>query len=119
MTSGMRLTIIGCSGSYPGPDSPASCYLVEADDSEGRTWRIVLDMGNGALGVLQRYVDPLLIDAVLLSHLHADHCLDLVAWSYARRYHPAGLPPRPGAAPQALLGPLVKLSRRVHANTAE
>ena len=26
----MRLTVVGCSGSYPGPDSPASCYLIEA-----------------------------------------------------------------------------------------
>ena len=31
----MRLTIVGCSGSYPGPESPASCYLLEADD-DGR-----------------------------------------------------------------------------------
>jgi hypothetical protein len=28
----MRLTVVGCSGSMPGPDSPASCYLLEADD---------------------------------------------------------------------------------------
>ena len=33
----MRLTVVGCSGSYPGPDSPASCYLLEAEH-EGRTW---------------------------------------------------------------------------------
>ena len=29
--SGMRLTTVGCSGSMPGPHSPASCYLLEAD----------------------------------------------------------------------------------------
>ena len=81
----MRLTVIGCSGSAPGADSPASCYLVEHDG-----FRLVLDLGNGALGALARYVDPLTIDAVLVSHLHADHCLDLVAYSYALRYHPAG-----------------------------
>ncbi len=34
------------------------------------------------------------MDAVYVSHLHADHCIDLVAYSYARRYHPAGLPKR-------------------------
>ena len=45
----MRLTVVGCSGSYPGPDSPASCYLLEAEH-DGRTWRILLDLGNGALG---------------------------------------------------------------------
>ena len=89
----MRLTVIGCSGSYPGPDSAASCYLLEAEH-EGRTWRVLMDLGNGALGVLQRYVDPLAIDAVLLSHLHADHCLDLCGYYVLRKYHPDGPKPR-------------------------
>ena len=90
----MRVTVVGCSGSYPGPDSPASCYLVEADDADDRTWRLVLDLGSGALGALQRYVDPLTVDAVLLSHLHADHCLDLAGYYVMRRYHPTGIQPR-------------------------
>jgi ribonuclease BN (tRNA processing enzyme) len=90
----MKLTVVGCSGSYPGPDSPASCYLVEADDADGRTWRVLLDLGNGALGALQRYADPLAVDAVLLSHLHADHCLDLAGYYVLRKYHPAGAQPR-------------------------
>jgi ribonuclease BN (tRNA processing enzyme) len=88
----MRLTVIGCSGSFPGPGSPASCYLLEAEH-EGRTWRVLLDLGSGALGVLQQYVDPLAIDAVLLSHLHADHCLDLCGYYVLRKYHPDGHPP--------------------------
>jgi ribonuclease BN (tRNA processing enzyme) len=89
----MKLTVIGCSGSYPGPDSPASCYLLEAEEEtpEGaRTWRLALDMGNGALGWLQRSVDPLMLDGVLLSHLHADHCLDLASFYVMRKYHPDG-----------------------------
>ena len=90
----MRLTVVGCSGSYPGPDSPASCYLLEADDADGRTWRVLLDLGSGALGALHRYVDPLTIDAVLLSHLHADHCLDLCGYYVMRKYHPTGPQPR-------------------------
>lgn len=89
----MRLTVVGCSGSYPGPDSPASCYLLEADH-EGRTWRVVLELGNGALGALHRYADPLAVDAVLLSHLHADHCLDLCGYYVMRKYHPTGPQPR-------------------------
>jgi ribonuclease BN (tRNA processing enzyme) len=90
----MKLTIVGCSGSYPGPDSPASCYLLEADDAAGRTWRVLLDLGNGALGALHKYVDPLAVDAVLLSHLHADHCLDLSGFYVMRKYHPTGPQPR-------------------------
>jgi ribonuclease BN (tRNA processing enzyme) len=89
----MRLTVVGCSGSYPGPDSPASCYLLE-HDHEGRTWRVLMDLGSGALGALQRYVDPLGVDAVLLSHLHADHCLDLCGFYVMRKYHPDGPQPR-------------------------
>lgn len=89
----MRLTIVGCSGSYPGPDSAASCYLVESEH-EGRTWRIVLDMGNGALGALHNYADPLAIDAVLLSHLHADHCIDMASYYVLRKWHPAGAQPK-------------------------
>jgi len=89
----MKLTVIGCSGSYPGPDSPASCYLLEAA-ADSRTWRILLDLGNGALGTLHEYADPLDVDAVLLSHLHADHCLDLSGYYVMRKYHPSGAQPR-------------------------
>ena len=88
----MRLTVVGCSGSYPGPESSASCYLLE-EEHGGRTWRILLDLGNGALGQLHRYVDPLTVDAVLISHLHADHCLDLCGYYVMRKYHPAGPQP--------------------------
>ena len=45
----MKLTIVGCTGSFPGPGSPASCYLLTANDGE-RDWKIVLDLGSGAPG---------------------------------------------------------------------
>ena len=89
----MRLTVVGCSGSYAGPDGPASCYLLEAD-AQGRTWRILLDLGNGAIGALHNYTDPLGIDAVAISHLHPDHCLDLCGFYVMRKYHPSGAQPR-------------------------
>ena len=81
----MRLTVVGCAGSFPGPDSPASCYLLEADD-----FRLVIDFGNGSLGALQKYAGLSGVDAVCLSHLHADHCVDLYSYSVARTYHPDG-----------------------------
>ena len=84
----MRLTVLGCSGTFPGPNSPCSGYLVEHDG-----FRLVIDLGAGVLGTLQRHVDLLEVDAIYVSHLHADHCIDLVAYSYARRYHPKGVPP--------------------------
>ncbi|WP_380169057.1 MBL fold metallo-hydrolase [Jannaschia sp. R86511] len=88
--TGLRLTVVGCSGSYPGPDSAASCYLLEAPDGHGGTTRVVLDLGSGAIGPLQRHVDPRALDAVLLSHLHADHCLDLMGLYVLQRHHPDG-----------------------------
>jgi len=93
----VRLTIVGCSGSFAGPDSPASSYLVEAEDA-GRTWRIVLDLGSGALGALQRHVDLRTLDAVLISHLHPDHFIDLCGLFVARRYDPHADPTAPAAA---------------------
>jgi ribonuclease BN (tRNA processing enzyme) len=56
--------------------------------------RVLLDLGNGALGALARYADIYSVDAVLLSHLHADHCIDLTSYYVARKYRPDGpLPP--------------------------
>jgi ribonuclease BN (tRNA processing enzyme) len=77
----VRLTIVGCSGSGPGPASPASCYLVEHDG-----FRLLLDLGNGSFGALQGLADPATVDAVFLSHLHADHCLDVAPFVVWHRY---------------------------------
>ena len=92
--TGLRLTVIGCSGSFAGPDSAASSYLVEADDADGQTWRILLDLGSGALGPLQRYGVADDLDGVFFSHLHPDHCLDLTGLYVLRKYHPGGALPR-------------------------
>ncbi len=68
----VRITVIGCSGSFPGPDGPASCYLLEAEG-----FRLLLDLGSGAVGALQRHAPLDGIDAVCVSHHHPDHCLDI------------------------------------------
>ena len=81
----MRLTVVGCSGSIPGPDTAASCYLVEADG-----FALVLDLGSGALGPLQHHLDLAEIGTVLLSHLHADHCIDLTSLTVAIKHGPFG-----------------------------
>ncbi|MFN8097286.1 MAG: MBL fold metallo-hydrolase [Dermatophilaceae bacterium] len=85
----MKLTIVGCSGSFAGPASPASCYLVQAHDGE-RTWSVVFDLGNGSLGALQRHLDPIDLDALVLSHLHPDHAIDLTSLYVYRNYRPTG-----------------------------
>ncbi len=83
----MRLTVLGCAGSYPSAESPASSYLIEHDGH-----RIVLDLGNGSFGALQRHLDltwPGALDAVVLSHCHLDHCADLGSLYVQRHYYSA------------------------------
>jgi ribonuclease BN (tRNA processing enzyme) len=91
----VKLTVLGCSGSLPGPDSPASGYLVEADG-----FHLVIDLGNGALGPLQRFVSPHRVDAVVLSHLHPDHCADMSGLAVALQYGP-----QRRERPLAVIGP--------------
>lgn len=86
----MRLVVVGCAGSFPRADSAASAYLVQAEDAAGRTWTVLMDLGNGALGPLQALTDPTALDAVAISHLHADHMADLVVLNVLRRYRPQG-----------------------------
>lgn len=80
----MLLTVLGCSGSVPGPDSSASGYLLRAEGVA-----VALDLGNGTLGALQRVLDPFDLDALVLSHLHPDHCADVPSLVVYRRHHPA------------------------------
>ncbi|MGH3768214.1 MAG: MBL fold metallo-hydrolase [Pseudonocardiaceae bacterium] len=98
----MLLTVLGCSGSVPAPGSPASGYLVRAAETS-----VVLDLGNGAFGALQRHLDPFTLDGLLLSHLHPDHCADVSAMTVYRRYHPN--PPPHDALP--LYGPRAAAER--------
>jgi ribonuclease BN (tRNA processing enzyme) len=49
---------------------------------------MALDLGNGSLGALQRYIGLGELDAVLVSHLHPDHCMDLLPLYVARTYDP-------------------------------
>lgn len=91
----MRLTVLGCAGSFPGPESACSAYLVEEDD-----FRLLIDFGSGSLTALQRYAGLHAVDAILLTHLHCDHMLDACTYVVVRRYDPAGpLPPIPVYAP--------------------
>lgn len=82
--------MVGCSGSHPGPDVACSSYLLEHDG-----FRLLIDLGNGALGPLQRFVDPRDIDAIFITHLHGDHWLDLIPYAHVRRHHPDGRVPPP------------------------
>jgi ribonuclease BN (tRNA processing enzyme) len=91
----MRLTVLGCAGSFPGPESACSAYLVEAQG-----FRLLIDFGSGSLSALQRYADLDSVDAIMLTHLHCDHMLDACSYVVVRRYGPDGpKPPVPVYAP--------------------
>jgi ribonuclease BN (tRNA processing enzyme) len=77
----LTLTILGCAGSYPGPDTACSGYLVQ-----GGGVTVALDLGPGTLANLQTHVGLGEIDAVVLSHSHPDHWVDLTGLMTATKY---------------------------------
>src|SRR5882762_1835012 len=83
----LRVTVLGKSPSWQDAGGACSGYLVEED---GTT--VLLDCGNGVFSKLRRFRDYVDVDAVAISHLHADHFLDLVPYSYALTYAPRQQP---------------------------
>ncbi len=100
----MKLTVLGCTGSMSGPLSASSSYLVQATgveaDGTRREYSVVIELGSGAMGRLLSVLDPARLDAIALSHLHADHCVDIVGMHVYRKWHPDGqLPAIPVYSP--------------------
>jgi len=76
----MRLTIIGAGPAYTNRrGAAASSYLLQAAAADGGTASLVLDLGQGSFSNLAAEVEPSTLTAVLVSHLHPDHFIDLVA----------------------------------------
>jgi ribonuclease BN (tRNA processing enzyme) len=90
----VRITVLGKSPSWQDADGACSGYLVQQDG-----FSLLLDCGNGVFSKLRHYLDYVDVDAVLISHLHADHFLDLVPFSYALSYAPRQQPVAVGGWP--------------------
>jgi ribonuclease BN (tRNA processing enzyme) len=88
----MRFTVLGKSPAWQDAGGACSSYLVE----EGE-YRLVVDCGNGAFAKLRERLSYALVDDVLISHVHADHVLDLAPFAYALTLGlpPGQTPPRP------------------------
>src|SRR3954452_9350562 len=90
----MRITVLGKSPSWEDAGGACSGYLV----SDGET-ALLLDCGNGVFAKLRQQIDYVDVDAILISHLHADHILDLVPYAYALTYAPRQQPVPVGGYP--------------------
>ncbi len=77
----LTVTVLGCSGTYAGPDGACTGFLVR---SPGAT--VMMDAGPGTLANLQHHVAPSELDAVVLSHSHPDHWLELPVLRNALKY---------------------------------
>jgi ribonuclease BN (tRNA processing enzyme) len=90
----VRITILGKSPAWQDAGGACSGYLVEHDGTV-----LLLDCGNGVFGRLRTHIDYVDVDAVVLSHMHADHCLDVVPYAYALTYAPRQQPVPVGGHP--------------------
>jgi ribonuclease BN (tRNA processing enzyme) len=82
----VHLTVVGAGPAYTDRyDASGAAYVVSRGDTT-----ILLDLGHGSFARLFRYVDPTRLDAIVVSHLHPDHFIDLVPLRHYLRheFHP-------------------------------
>ncbi len=74
----INITIIGFWGAYPGSGEATSGYLLQSENTS-----LLLECGSAVLSLLPRFVEISELDAVLISHYHADHVADIGCLQYA------------------------------------
>lgn len=79
----MKVTILGTSAAYPGPGQACSGFLIQQSDTN-----LLIDCGTGVLSNLQKFLEPWKVSDIVISHMHADHFIDLIPYRYALRYGP-------------------------------
>ncbi|MFI9511003.1 MBL fold metallo-hydrolase [Nocardia sp. NPDC052566] len=104
MSGDLAVTVLGSATPYPSADNACSGYLV----SGGGT-RLWMDAGTGSLAQLRRHIRLDEVDAIWISHLHADHSADLLTAYYGLLYADIRL-----AAPIPLYGPAGTAERLAH-----
>ena len=80
----MRLTVLGKSPAWQDAGGACSGYLIEEGDTA-----LVVDCGNGVFAKLRERIDYTDVDAVAVTHMHADHFFDLFPSRYGAPPHPA------------------------------
>jgi len=104
----MELTVAGCRAGMPGDGQASSGYLVSSPTADPTTepphpassrTTVLLDCGPGVATALSAITNPGCVDAVIISHLHLDHCYDLLPLGKSLLSTRVGYPTS-GAAPQ-------------------
>ena len=90
--------MLGSHGTWPGVNGQCSGYLVSHDG-----FHLWLDAGTGTFARVQEHIAVADIGAMLITHGHADHFLDVIPHFYARHYGQMGS-----------TGPAVLLAGGVH-----
>jgi ribonuclease BN (tRNA processing enzyme) len=111
-----EVVVLGSSGIYPTPDSPTTGFLLRSGDHH--VW---LDAGTGTFANLQQHTNFFDLDAVVVSHLHIDHFLDVYPLYYALRYSidcrgPFGMPVYAPEGAEAFLLSLLANGGRGHSD---
>lgn len=92
--SDLRVRVVGSSSAVPRPGRACSAYLVESNGA-----RVMVDFGTGAIQSLRKHIECAELDAIVISHMHPDHYMDLVQLRFALKL---GTPPRQTPLPVAL-----------------
>jgi ribonuclease BN (tRNA processing enzyme) len=100
----VELTVLGASGTWPNAGSATAGYLVQHDG-----FNLWMDAGTGTLANLQRHIPLPEIDAILISHEHPDHFVDLYPCFYAWYYGELGTPGLPVYVPTDFTQKLAQL----------
>lgn len=90
----MELIVLGASAAYPRPGGACSGYLVRDSNTN-----LLVDCGTGILSNLFRWVDPAYLDAIVITHLHTDHFLDIYPLRYYLQYEKRLVSPIPVFVP--------------------
>ena len=100
----MEVVVLGSSAAWPDAGRAAAGLLLRHED-----YSVALDLGPGTLSNLQRHLPHEQLDALLVTHEHLDHCLDLAPLTVARVFHPDPLKPLPLHAPDGVFDRIAAL----------
>jgi ribonuclease BN (tRNA processing enzyme) len=97
----VELIVLGASGTWPEEGGALSGYLLRQDG-----FNLWLDAGSGTMANLQKYIAISEVDAMIITHEHADHCVDVYPLFYARYYGGQGANGMPLYIPKGFGGRL-------------